>query len=439
MTDTYDPRSYDPLSSDVKPNVEEHFAELRAKCPVHHHQFTAEQLAKINNPFVSGRATEMYSFTRYADVERIVQTPEEFLNIEGSGPEIMRPPSGEGTLTWSDGAAHSNSRRIAQPAFSPKVINPLAPLLQSRIDDLIDGFAESGAVDIMESFAVPLTSKMLAFLLGLPDDDAPMLQEWAYGILGMWGGDDEAVARGGAAIQGISEFVMKVGPERIAAKERGEELNDGFTALLTTVGPNGKTFTLEQGIDALAQIVAGGFESSATAIANGVYLLLSNPGERKKLEERPELIGTAVEEVLRYMAPIEGLFRTPASDTTLAGVDLAKGTKIRAVFASANMDDEVFSDPTTFRIDRDRGELQKHMTFGKGIHSCLGNALARQELKLGFTTLFRRIPTLQLDPAKESRRNPLMIIHGYDYVPVVWDPQSVLPRESAPAEAATAG
>jgi cytochrome P450 len=430
MTEKTDPLDYDPLSPEVKPHVEDHFKELRKRCPVHHHAFSEDQIARVNNPYVSGRATEMYSLLKYRDVEECLQHPDLFLNIEGSGPERMRPPSGDGTLTWSDGEAHSRSRKIAQPALSPKVVNPLAPMLQQRIDDLIDGFAPRGEADIMEAFSVPLTSGMLAYLLGLPTEQSEELQRWAYAILGTWGGDDEAVQRGGQAMQQIGEFVAAIGPERIAATERGEQLNDALTMLLTTPDEKGDTFTFEKVADALTQFIAGGFESSATAISNGVYLLCAHPQERRKLEQNPQLIGTAVEEVLRYMAPIEGLFRTPASDTTIGGVELRKGTKIRAVFASANMDEEVFSAPRTFKIDRDRSELQKHMTFGKGVHSCLGNALARQELKLAFTTLFRRLPTLELDPRKEPRRNSLMIIHGYDSVPVRWDPDSVLPRQA---------
>lgn len=433
----FDPRSYDPVSEAVKPQVEDYFAELRGKCPVHNHKFSEEQLNELNdNPFVSGRVDEMYSLTRYADVEQCLQNPDKFLNIEGSGPERMRPPPGGGTLTWSDGEAHKRSRRITQPALSPRAIAPLTPMLQARIDDLIDGFAADGQIDIMKDFALPLTSGMLTYLLGLPIEKASVLQQWAFAILSIWGGDDEAVQRGTEAMAEIGAFVAEVGPQRVAAVERGEELTDALSMLLTTPDDNGSYFSQEEVVNALAQLIAGGFESSATAITNGVYLLCTNPDERRKLEERPELIKTAVEEVLRYMAPIEGLFRTASADVTVNGVEMKEGSKVRPVFASANMDEEAFEDPRRFKIDRDRSELQKHMTFGKGVHTCLGNALARQELKLAFTSLFGRIPTLELDPDREATRNKLMIIHGYDYVPVRWDPATVRPRA---AESVSAG
>jgi cytochrome P450 len=330
--ESYDPSSYDPRSPEVKQNIEEHFAALRQKCPVHHHKFSEADLKEINdNPYVAGPTTDLYSFLKYRDVEEILQSPDKFLSIEGAGPERMTPVAGTGMLVWSDGEPHRRSRKICQPSFTPKNINKLAPQLQERIDDLIDGFAGRGSLDLM----------------------------------------------------------------------------------------------------AVSQFLGAGIESSATAICNGIHLLCTNPGERAKLEADPSLIGTAVEEVLRFMAPIEGTCRTAAEDVEIGGVQLKKGQKIRPVKASANMDEEVFSDAAVFKVDRDRSELRKHVTFGMGVHSCLGAALARQELKLAIGTLIRRIPTLALDPSKQPTRNKIFLVHGWDYLPVVWDPASVLPRQDA--------
>ncbi|MFC9835537.1 cytochrome P450 [Rhodococcus sp. NPDC127530] len=436
ISNEYDPSAYDPCSPDAKPAVEEHFAELRQKCPVHHHRFSEDQLKQLNdNPFVSGQVDEMYSLTRYTDIEKCLMNPDLFLSAEGSGPERIRPPEGGGTLAWSDGDAHKRSRRIAQPSVSPKVIAPLVPMLQDRIDDLIDGLAAAGRADIMKDFALPLTSGMLTYLLGMPLEKAEDVQEWAMAILSIWGGDDEAAKRGGNAMEAISECVATWGQEQVAAVERGETEPNALTMLITTPDDKGAHFSHGEVVQAFAQMIAGGFESSATAIANGVYLFCTNPDERGKLQERPELINTAVEEVLRYMAPIEGLVRTTSSEVSVGGVTMEEGTKVRAVFASANMDEDVFTEPRRFKIDRDRSELQKHMSFGKGVHTCIGNTLARQEMKLAFTALFNRIPTLDLDPDHQPTRNKVMVIHGFDYLPVKWDPATVLPRESASAPA----
>jgi cytochrome P450 len=428
----YDPSSYDPTSPAVKPNVEEHFAHLRDTCPVHKHTFSDEQLKKLaDNPLVIGQVGEFYSLMRYRDVEECMTNPDLYRSAEGSGPERIQPPPNGGTLAWSDGEAHRRSRRIAQPTVSPKVVKPLIPMLQERIDDLIDGFADTGRIDIMADFALPLTSGMLAYLIGMPIERSSDIQEWAIAILSIWGGTEEAALRGANAMAAIGECVSTWGKEQVAALERGEIEPNGLTLLMTTPDDDGTVLSDEEVVQAFAQVIVGGFESSATAIANGVYLFCTNPGERQKLMDHPELINTAVEEVLRYMAPIEGLARTTSAEATIGGVHLQAGTKVRPVFASANMDPEVFSDPESFRIDRSRSELQKHMSFGKGVHVCIGNTLARQELKLAFLSLFHRIPTLELDPDLTPTRNEIMTIHGFDYLPVRWDPSSVKPRETA--------
>jgi cytochrome P450 len=432
VSEEYDPRSYDPTSPDVKENVEEHFANLREKCPVHRHKFSDEQLkALTDNPFVTGQGDEFYTLTRYRDVEECLVNTDKFLSAEGSGPERIAVPENGGSLAWSDGAAHKRSRRLAQPAVAPKVIAPLVPMLQERIDDLIDELASKGRADIMVDFAIPLTSGMLTHLLGLPTEMESDVKEWALAILSIWGGTEEAAQRGANAMAAMSETVAKVGPALVAGVERGEREPCALSMLLSTTDENDKLYGHDEVVQAFVQMIAGGFESSATAIANGVYLFCRNPGERRKLLEQPELINTAVEEVLRYMAPIEGLARTTSQDLAIGGVHMSEGTKVRATFASANMDDEVFDDPTRFKIDRSRAELQKHLSFGKGPHTCIGNNLARQELRLAFATLFRRIPTLELDPAGAPTRSKVMVIHGFDHLPVMWDPASVLPRDAS--------
>lgn len=436
--DTYDPSTYDPRSPEVKQVIEHHFRALRAKCPVHHHVFSEEEAEELNaNQFVTGPTTDLYSFMKHADVEEILQSPDRFLSIEGAGPERMTPVDGTGMLVWADGDVHKRQRKICLPAFSPKNIAPLAPMLQIRIDELIDGFADKGRIDLMAEFALPVTSSMIAHLVGLPVERSEDVLRMGFAIIATFGGDDEAYQRGAESLGEIGAFLAEVGPGRAAAKARGEELHDAVTHILTTPADDGSTFTPEEAVVAVAQFFGAGIESSATAMANGIYLLCTNPDERKKLDENPELIGTAVEEILRQMAPIEGTCRTAARDMEFKGIALQAGQKIRPVYASANMDEDAFTDAAAFKIDRDRSELRKHVTFGAGIHSCLGAALARQELKQAISTLLRRIPTLELDPDDEPHRNPIFLVHGYDKMPVRWDPAGVLPADAEKGVEAT--
>lgn len=440
MTDTgYDPSLYDPRSPEVKQNIEEHFEQLRKTCPVHHHVFSEAEQKEINeNPYVAGPTTDLYSFLKYRDVEQILQNPDQFLSIEGAGPERMTPVEGTGMLVWSDGEPHRRSRKICLPAFSPKNIAPLAPMLQVRIDDLIDGFADKGEIDLMQEFALPVTSGMIAHLIGLPIERAPEILEWGYAVIATFGGDEESYQKGLWSLGKIGEFLAEVGPDRARRLAEGEELFDAVTHVLTSTDDNGSRFSPQEAVVAVSQFLGAGIESSATAMCNGIYLLCTYPEERRKLEENPALIGSAVEEVLRYMAPIEGTCRTVAHDMEFAGVHLKAGQKIRPVKASANMDEDVFENPRQFKVDRSKSELRKHVTFGMGVHSCLGAALARRELALGLSTLLRRIPSLELDPTRTPTRNKIFLVHGFDYMPIRWDPAGVLPRAEDPAAAARA-
>lgn len=429
MDKVVDPLAYDPCSPDVKPGVEHVFTQLRESCPVHHFTFSDVDAQEIeDNPLASARVEEMYSLLKHRDVEACLLADDLFVSGQGSGPERRPPGPGRAMLVWADGDDHRRSRRAVQKSFAPRAIAPLAPLLQKRADDLIDSFAAAGAADVMTDFALPLTSGMLAEYLGLSPERCTQLQGWAFAILGTSGGTDEALRKGARAMQEIGELVEEVRDERLSSPATDDAALDNIAILLSADG-DGDPFTLGEVANAVAQLIGAGFETSATSISNGVHLLCTHPAERRKLVEHPDLIDTAVEEVLRYMAPVEGMFRTTAADLEFAGVRLPGGVKVRPVLASANRDDEVFSRAGEFRIDREMSELRRHLAFGRGRHNCLGAALARVELSIALSTLLRRLPTLALDPDSEPTRNSLLLIHGSASVPVTWDPATVVPRE----------
>ncbi len=158
-----------------------------------------------------------------------------------------------------------------------------------------------------------------------------------------------------------------------------------------------------------------------------LMLLCTHPEERAKLEADWSRLDTAVEEILRYDAPIEGLFRTTTEPVEIAGCPIPAGAKVRVMYAAANHDDAHFKDAGEFRIDRDPVEVRKHLAFSHGPHACIGASLARAEIGTGLRTLLRRLPGLELDPARPPVRNTSMFINGFSSVPVVRDPARALP------------
>src|SRR5581483_10684796 len=177
------------------------------------------------------------------------------------------------------------------------------------------------------------------------------------------------------------------------------------------------------------QLVTAGYETTSTALANGVHALCTHPDQRARFERADQDgVRNAVEEILRFAGPQAGLFRTTARDVELGGCPIPAGAKIRAAFASANRDEEAFRDAGSFDIARDRAELHNHVAFGLGPHACIGASLARAELAAALETLFRRLPGLELDPGDPPVRNTTKLtITGFARLPIRWDPAGVRP------------
>ena len=215
-------------------------------------------------------------------------------------------------------------------------------------------------------------------------------------------------------------FLMTLIGERRARLERGEDIPSDVLSSLITADFEGRSFTDEEILMACQQLITAGFETTSTAIANGVHLLCTHPAERRRLEDDPSLIEVAVEEILRYEAPVEGLFRTTTETVAIAGCPVPADAKVRVVYASANRDERQFREAGAFRVDRDPVEVRRHLSFGFGPHACLGASLARAELRASLGTIFRRLPGLHLDPHRPPGRNTMLIVNGFRTLPVRW-------------------
>jgi cytochrome P450 len=197
---------------------------------------------------------------------------------------------------------------------------------------------------------------------------------------------------------------------------------------LLTAEDEGNTFTDEEILMGAHQFLTAGFESTATGMGNGLFRLFEHPDQRAKLEADWSLLDNAVEEILRYDAPVEGTFRTTTKPVTINGVDLPAGAKVRVVYASANRDADRFENPDEFRIDRPISDLRGHVTFATGPHACLGSALARTEIRVAVETVLKRLPGIGLDPENPPKRSDALTVNGFLTIPVKWDASAVLPR-----------
>lgn len=413
---------YDPYDFAVKNDPQPYFKALREQCPVHHHTIEGVELDKINdNPWVAEPTTEFWSVSRYEDCVEILQHPELFSSRQGPAPERIRAMTEDGMLIFADAPAHRWQRSIANKAFTPRRVAELEPDIQKTADAIVDGIHGRGECDLFADFAAPFTIRVVAKVVGVDDSRIEDFYRWGTDLMSGFGGDKDGHERSfRSGMEFYAYFAELVGSRRelIAG---GEPVPDDILTAMITADAEGKTLNDTELFMGAQQFMTAGFETATTTVANGIWLLHHHPEQREKVLNDPSKFPNLVEEVLRFASPLEGLCRTANEDTTIAGTPIPKDAKVRWLMASANRDGRQFERPDEFDVDRDPKELRKHLSFGFGVHTCLGAALARMELKVAFETLLRRLPNLRLDDTREPTRNPALLVSGFDYLPVVWD------------------
>jgi cytochrome P450 len=414
---------YDPFAGDFRQDPYPAFAALRDGCPVHRYELPSAEVEKINsNPLVARPTKEFFSIARYADVLAGVQDHQTFASGQGPGPERAQPPDGVGMLISADEPHHARQRRIVVQAFNPRAIEALRPELEKICQRLVDGFAAAGHVDLVPDYAVQVPIEALSLMLGVSADDRDKFKRWTDDTLKAFGGDPEAYEQSYRSLMEFTEYFTAIIGQRRASLERGDTPPDDILNRLLHADYGDRPFTDPELIMCIQVLLVAGSDTVNHAIGNGVHLLLTHPEARELLEREPQRWGLAVEEILRFEAPAQALFRNTRTETEVAGCPIPADAKVRMLFASANRDPSVFTDPDTFKIDRDPKEIRRHVAFGHGIHACVGAALGRALMDSALRALFTRLPGLRLDPSRPARRD-LGRFHtrSWETLPVVWD------------------
>lgn len=440
MTDVQPGLDYNPTSAVVKQDPESYFRVLREQDPVHHFVLPEVAAGGTANPLAAETVGEFWSVLRHADLAAMLTDPKTFSSIDGPGPDRMLSLVEGGVLLWADNPVHLRQRRLAAKAFTPRAVKLVEPRIQAAVDRIIDAYAERGEMEVMEALGLPLTIRTIVGIMGVPAEKADDFRRWGNAVVATMGGDLDAVEAGMVGIMELFGYVQSLIDTVRTGEARepddtvrtGEaidpELDEGVLAALVRAEYEGTRLTDDEIRWICLQLITAGYETTSTATANGVHLLCIHPDQRALFEAAdPDGVKAAVEEIIRYASPLEGLFRTASRDVEIAGCPIPARSKIRAVYASANRDPGAFTDADEFKIDRDMAELRGHLGFGLGPHACIGAALARAELRIAFETLFRRLPGLELDPDRPPVRNEILIINGFKELHVRWDPSRVLP------------
>ncbi|MFE7571795.1 cytochrome P450 [Streptomyces sp. NPDC057539] len=360
---------------------------------------------------------EAWLVTRYADVRDVLGDPERFSNRSGQAGHVLAdmPPDApvtEGAFSRMDGAEHLRFRRILGPELSMiKRIERLRPTVQRIVDERLDALGESAPpVDLYQQFAVPLTSTVIAELLGVPATDHSLFQKAGAALFTATADPDEKAA----AFEALFDYL-----HILVRRRRDEPGGDILSNLIERGDRSDQPFTDTELVATAAGLLVAGFDTTASMISYGVLALLHHPDQLTALRNGPGLVPGAVEELVRFLGVGVGIMREVTRDTEIGGQPVLAGDFVIAAIQSANHDPEQFPGADRLDVTRDAG---RHIGFGHGPHQCAGQQLARLELRTVLETLLRRIPSLRLAvPFEQIEFKTDTVVTGPAALPVTWD------------------
>ncbi len=316
------------------------------------------------------------------------------------------------SINGMDPPEHTRLRKLVASAFTARRVEAMRPRVASIVDELLDALlSRPQPADLVSGFSLPLPAQVICEMLGVPAEDTERFHAWSDIVMGDWQRDSDEI------MEALIELFGYLG--RLIALKRSQPTND-LTGALITARDDADRLSEDELTVLCCTLLIGGHETTANQINLSLLLLLDHPAELAKLRTDPSLIPGAVEELLRFcrlggLAPA----RVTTEDVHIGGITIPVGEEAIPLYASANRDPSVFSDPDRFDVSR---EAANHLSFGAGAHHCVGAQLARVELQEAFRGLLSRLPELRLAvPASELQFKPGMAIHSLRELPVRWD------------------
>ena len=307
---------------------------------------------------------------------------------------------------------HTRIRRLLSKAFTPRRIEELVDTTQSLVDTMLDGIEDRGRLDVIPDLAFPLPFAVISRMLGMPEDDSESVRDWSHTLVQVLEPmlAPEELAKVMIAGENLRGRVTEV------IEEKRKKPADDLLSALIAVEEQGDRLSEEELLDQVMLLYIAGHETTVNLIGNGMLALLRNPEQLNKLVKTPQLIDNGIDELLRFDSPVQFTRRVALADIEIDGNSVAAGSMIFAMLGSANHDPEHFG-PNADELDLARLEAPHHLSFGGGIHHCLGAVLARMEGRIGIGSLVQRFPNMELtdEPAKWNQR---LVLRGLDSLPV---------------------
>lgn len=390
---------FNPMDPEFVADPYPMYHRLRAEDPVHHSPLG------------------FWVLTRYPDVLAMLRDPrlikEPIAAFVAARFGVAVPPGLGLSMLDRDPPDHTRLRGLVSKAFTPRALERLRPEIQQIVDGLLDEVRARGSMDLIEEFAYPLPVRVICEMLGVPVKDHERFKAWGLDIARgldaiMLPPDSPVGQRSVSGRRALAEYFRELIAERRAAPR------DDMLSALIAAEEAGDTLNEEELLATCILLLVAGHETTVNLIGNGTLALLRHPAELRKLRDNPGLIGSAVEELLRFDGPVQRTARIPSEDITIGGQTIGKGEMVMPFLGAADRDPTQFPDPD--RLDITRSD-NRHIAFGMGIHFCLGAPLARMEGQIAINTLLARLPRLTL-ATDQPRFRQSLTLRGLEALPV---------------------
>ena len=372
-----------------------YFERLRKEDPVHYcaeHEF---------GPY--------WSVTKYNDIMAVDTNHADF----SSEPSItIVDPKEDFTLPMfiaMDPPKHDAQRKVVSPVVAPGNLEYLAPIIRERAGKILDSLPIGEEFDWVDKVSIELTTMTLATLFDFPWEDRRKLTYWsdmatASKVSPLFVSDEHRRE----VLFECADYFMKLWNERVNAEPKNDLIS------MLAHGPSTRNMDRMEFLGNLVLLIVGGNDTTRNTISGSVLALNENPDQYQKLRENPDLIPNMVSETIRWQTPLAHMRRNATRDVELGGKQIRKGEKVVMWYVSGNRDDEVIENPNAYLIDRARA--RQHLSFGFGIHRCVGNRLAELQLKIIWEEIMKRFSNIEL--TGEPSRVPSSFVKGYDRMPV---------------------
>jgi cytochrome P450 len=404
---TLGPDDFDPRDPGFQTNPYPSYRRMREERPVHFrrdasgfemwHCFRHEDISEMLRSSDCGSvsiAPEM--------IEQVLATPDSPFHA------LARIVSS--VMLIKDGEDHHRLRGLVNKAFTPRMVEGLRPRIERIVEELLDAIEPRGEMDLLTDFAAPLPIIVIAELLGIPPEDRVQLRSWSDTMATFIDGtirDAGMVAAATAAAEMASYL-------ELIFEQRRAEPRDDLISGLVQARESADRLSEDELLATVGLILGAGHETTTNLIGNGTLALLRHPDQLEALRSDPEQIRGAVEELLRYDSPVQTTSRVPTRDIELGGELIRAGTEVGLYLGAANHDPAIYADPG--RLDIQRVE-NPHLSFGHGVHFCLGAALARLEGQLAIGRLVTRLPNMKVSTETLSWR-PGVVLRGLRELPL---------------------